>query len=154
MRRVVLRRPAAEETEAALEPKRVRDGADQHSARSEDASRLRDERVRELQVLEQLARDDGVEARAGEWQRLLDVRLHRLDAERLGLREGRAVDVEPDDLVPLEEVPRQRARAAAEIENALPGADRRERPGPARERRRTRPRRGAPDGALRTARRG
>ena len=125
VRGVVLRRAAAEEAQAALEPERVRDGADEHAAGPEDAPRLGDERLRERQVLEQLAGDDGVEARVRERERLLDVRHHGLDAERLGLRERRAVDVEADDLVPLEEVPGQRARAAPEVEDALPAPDRR-----------------------------
>ena len=75
-------------------------------------------------MLEELAGDDGVEARVLERQRLLDVRLHRLDPERRGLLERGGVDVEPDDRVALEEVLRQRARAAAEVEHALPATDR------------------------------
>ena len=72
----------------------------------------------------QLACDDGVEAGVLERQRLLDVRLHRLDPERGGLLERGGVDVEPDDRVSLEEVLGQRARAAAEVEHAFPLPDR------------------------------
>ncbi len=74
-------------------------------------------------MLEQLAGHDRVEGSVGEGKRLLDVRLDRLDPERLGLRERGAVDVESDDLVPLEEVARQRSGAAAEVEHALAAAD-------------------------------
>ena len=126
MRRVVLRRAAAEEAKPALQAERVRDRADEHAAGSQHAADLRDERVRELEVLEELARDHRVEARVLERQRLLDVRLHRLDPERGGLLERRSVDVEPDDRVALEEVPRERARAAAEVEDALATPDRRD----------------------------
>ena len=74
-------------------------------------------------MLEELAGDDGVEARVVERQRLLDVRLHGLDPERGGLLERGRIDVETDDRVPFEEVARQRAGTAAEVEHALSGAD-------------------------------
>ncbi len=125
MRRVVLRRPPAKEPKPALDAKRVRHRADEDAARSQDAKDLGDEAVRELEVLEELARDDRVEARIVEGEHLLDVRLHGLDPERRSLLERCCIDVEPDDRVALEEVLRQRPRAAAEVEHALPGADRR-----------------------------
>ena len=75
-------------------------------------------------MLEELSGDDCVEALVLERQRLFHVRLHGLDAERPRLLERRSVDVEPDHRVPLQEVPRQRPRPAAEIEHALPTADR------------------------------
>lgn len=124
MRGIVLRRPAEHEAKPPLHPEGIRNGPDDHSPRTENAERLGQERLRELQVLEQLPGDDCVEARIGERKRLLDVRLHRLDAERLRLRKGSAVDVEPDDLVVIEEVPGQRARPAAEIEYALSATNR------------------------------
>ena len=126
MRRIVLGRAAAQEPKATLQAERVRYRAGQRSTGSQHAPDLRDERVRELKVLEELAGDDGVEARVGERQRLLDVRLHRLDPERGGLLERGRIDVEADDRVPFEEVARQRAGTAAEVEHALPAADRRD----------------------------
>ena len=75
-------------------------------------------------MLEELAGDDRVEARVPERQRLLDVRLDGLDPERPRFLERRGVHVEPDHGVALEEVLGQRARAAAEVEHALPAADR------------------------------
>ena len=62
VRRVVLGRTAAEEAQPALHAERVRHGADEHAARAQHTSDLRDERVREVEVLEELAGDDGVEA--------------------------------------------------------------------------------------------
>ena len=94
------------------------------ASRAQHAPDLGDERVRELEVLEELAGDDSVEARVLERQRLLDVRLHGLDPERRAFSSAACVDVEPDDRVAFEEVLRQRARAAAEVEHALPAADR------------------------------
>ena len=70
-------------------------------------------------MLEQLAGDDGVEAPVRERQWLLHVREHRLDPELRGRLERDAVDVRAHDLVPLEEVARERAGAAAEVEDAL-----------------------------------
>ena len=74
-------------------------------------------------MLEELARDDRVEARVLERKGLLDVRLQRLDPERGRLLERRGVDVEADHRVALEEVPGQRTRAAPEVEHALPRPD-------------------------------
>ena len=125
MCRVVLGRAAAQEAQPALDAERIRHRADDDAARPQHSPDLGDERVGELEVLEELAGDDGVEARVLERQRLLDVRLHGLDPERRGLLERGGVDVEPDHRVAVEEVPRQRARAAAEVEHALPVADRR-----------------------------
>ena len=120
MRRIVLGRVPTEEAETALE--RNAFGTDPASTPgAQDAPDLRDERVGKLEMLEQLPRDDRVEAAVVERQRL-DVRLHRLDAERRGFLERVRVDVEADD-EPLEEVPRQRARAAAEVEHPLAAAD-------------------------------
>src|SRR5262245_42191631 len=62
VRGIVLRSSPAQEPEPALDAERVRDGADEDAPRPQHAARLGDERVRELQVLEELARDDGVEA--------------------------------------------------------------------------------------------
>src|SRR5262249_6186924 len=54
----------------------------------------------------------------------LDVRLHGLDPQCGRLLEGRGVDVEPDDGVPVEEVPSQCTRATPEVEDPLAAADR------------------------------
>src|SRR5688572_29932196 len=113
MGRVVLGRASTQEAQPALEAKRVRYRADDDTARAEHAADLGDERVGEPQVLEELTRNDGVEARVLEGQRLLDVSLYRLDPEHRRLLERSCVDVETDHRVPVEEVPRQRARAAA-----------------------------------------
>jgi hypothetical protein len=121
---VVLRRTPAQETKAALDTERVRNRAGEHASGTEYALNLHDESIREPEVLQELACDDGVEARVVERQRLLDVRLHGLDPERRSLPERGRVDVEPDHGVPVEEVPRQRPRPAAEIEDALSAADR------------------------------
>src|SRR5206468_2882732 len=53
MRRVVLRRPSGEEAEPALHAEGVRHRADEHAPRAKDAADLDDERVRELEVLEE-----------------------------------------------------------------------------------------------------
>src|SRR5688572_19681536 len=59
--RVVLRRSAAEEAQAALDAKRVGNGADERAPWPEHPMDLRDQRVWELEVLEELTGDDGVE---------------------------------------------------------------------------------------------
>ena len=120
VRRVVLRRPAAQEAQAALDAERVRHRADEDAAGPQHAPNFGDERVGEAEVLEQLSGDDRVEARVVERERLLDVRHDGLDPELLRLGERRAVDVEADDLVSVEEVARQRTRAAAEVEHRCP----------------------------------
>ena len=74
-------------------------------------------------MLEELSRDDRVEARVLERQRLLDVRLHRLDPEGCRLLERGGVHVQAHHRVAFEEVARQRAGAAAEVEYPLPAAD-------------------------------
>jgi len=85
--------------------------------------RVGDRRPRVGQVLEQLAGDDDVERLVRERQPVLDVRPHRLDAEPLlCLGERLAVDVDADDAVPVGEVLRQRAGAAAEIEDREVGS--------------------------------
>jgi hypothetical protein len=124
VRRIVLRRLSEEEASPALKPEGVRNRADEHPAAAEDAPDLRQESVGKLKVLEQLAGYDGVEAGVVEGQRLLDVRLHGLDSELCRLRERGCVDVEPDDLVSVEEMAGQRARAARKVEHTLPPADR------------------------------
>ena len=75
-------------------------------------------------MLEELACDDGVEALVLERKRVLHVRPNRLDPERGRLLERSGVDVQADDRVAVEEVLRQRARAAAEVEDALAPPDR------------------------------
>src|SRR5207244_10178565 len=75
-------------------------------------------------MFEQLARDHRVEARVAERERLFDIRLNGLDPELSRPREGGGVDVQADDVVSLEEVARQRARAASEVEHPLAGPDR------------------------------
>ena len=75
-------------------------------------------------MLEELPGDDGIEARVLERQRLLDVRLYGFDPQIARFRERRRVDVEADQLVSLEDVARQRSRAATEVEHALPTPDR------------------------------
>ena len=104
VRRVVLWRATAQEPQPALDAERVRHRADERHPMAQHAPDLGDERVRELEVLEELACDDGVEAGVLERKGILDVRLHRLDPERCGLLERGGVDVEPDDRVSLEEV--------------------------------------------------
>ena len=89
-----------------------------------------------------------------ERKRLLDVRLHRLDPEHRGFLERVRVDVEADDQVVLEEVPRQRCPSGSRGRApACPGRRRRRAAGCVPARRRSRPRRDAPDGALRNGRR-
>src|SRR5205085_5168538 len=73
-------------------------------------------------VLEQLTGNDHVEARIRKRERLVDVGPVRLDAELRRLLEGFAVDVHADDVVSLRIGPRQRAVAAAEVEDAPAGA--------------------------------
>ena len=80
-------------------------GADEHATGREHTPDLRDERVRELQVLEELARDDRHRRLASSnGSGSSTFALHRLDPERRGLLERGSVDVEPDDRVPVEEV--------------------------------------------------
>ena len=124
MRRVVLRRAAAEKAQAALDPEGVRDGAHEHPAGPQHSLHLADHALGEAQVLEELPGHDRVEARVVEGKRLLDVRDDGLDAELRSLVERDAVDVEADDLVPVEEVPRERTRAAAEVEHPPAAPDR------------------------------
>ncbi len=127
--RVVLGRLPPQEPQTALNTKRVGHRAGEHAARPQDAADLRDERIGELEMLEELAGDDRIEALLVEGEPLLHVRLYRLDPERGGLLERSRVDVQADDRVALEEATRQRARAAAEVEHALPAADRRNQEG-------------------------
>jgi hypothetical protein len=72
-------------------------------------------------MLEELARDDHVELGVVERELLLDVRPARRDAAAGRVRERVAVDVDPDHLVVGEIRERERAGAAAEIEDALAG---------------------------------
>src|SRR4029450_14091893 len=123
MRRVVLGRAPTDEAQPALHAERIRYGADEDAAGTEHAADLRAERVRKPEVLEELSGDDGIEARILERERFLDVRLHGLDPQGGRLLERRAVDVEPDDRVPLEEVPRQRSGPATEVEYPLAASD-------------------------------
>ena len=76
-------------------------------------------------MLEELTGDDSVEARVGERERLVDVGDHGLDTELGRLLERSPVDVEPDHVVALDEMLRQRTGPAAQIEHALSAADRR-----------------------------
>ena len=124
MRGIVLGRAAEEELESALQPVGIRNRADDHSTGPQHSTNLGDERVGELEVLEELSGDHCIEARILERKRLFHVRLNRLDPERLGLGERRAINVETDDLVPLEEVAGQRPGATAEVEDSLPTPDR------------------------------
>src|SRR5688572_32903447 len=112
---VVLRRLSAEEPQAPLDVERVRDGADEAPAGLEDALHLGYQRLREREMLEKLTRDHGVEALVGEGERLLHVGDDWHDPALFCLRERRLVDVDPDDLVPLEEVLSEGAGAAAEV---------------------------------------
>src|SRR5207253_6409238 len=73
------------------------------------------------QVLEQLARDDDVEAVVGQLEWLVEVGPARLDPELGRLRERLPVGVHADDLVPVRIRPREGAVAAAEVEHAAPG---------------------------------
>src|SRR5690242_9748675 len=73
-------------------------------------------------MLEQLARDDHVEARIGEVERLVEVGPVRLDAEARRRLERLTVGIDSDDVVAVEVRLRERPVAAAEIENAAPGA--------------------------------
>jgi len=125
VRRIVLGRSAEQEAKPTLEPIRIRNGSHEHGTGPENTVDLTRKRVGELEVLEELSGNDHVEARALEGKRLLDVRLNRLDPERLGLGERCSIDVETDNLVAVEEVTGQRPRATAEIENPLPAPDRR-----------------------------
>src|SRR5262249_5396748 len=68
---VVLRRAPSQEAEPALDAERVRDRAGEHALGTQHAPDLGDESIRELEVLEELTCDDGVEARVLERQRLL-----------------------------------------------------------------------------------
>src|SRR5205823_9392257 len=95
--------------------------ADQRASGTQDAHRLGDERRRLAYVLEQLARDDDVEALAVERQRLLGIAPVRLDPELRRLGQRFAIDVDADDLVPVEVAPGERAVAAAEVEDAPAG---------------------------------
>ncbi len=108
----------------ALDAKCVRHRADKHAAGTQHPTCLGDDSVGEAQVLEELARDHRVEARIRKRERRLDVGLDGLDPELRRLRERDPVDVEADDLVPVEEVPRERSRAAAEVEHPLAAPDR------------------------------
>ena len=67
--------------------------------------------------------DHDVEALIRHRQRLARVRPEGLDPELRSLPQGLAVDVDADDLVAREVVPRQRAVAAPEVEDAGPGPD-------------------------------
>ena len=124
VRRVLLRRLSEKEAQAALDVERVRDGADEVPARLQHPKHLGDERLGEAQMLEQLAGDDGVEGLVGERERLLHVGHDRRDPALLRLGEGGPVDVDADDLVPVDEVLAQRAGAAAQVEHLVALADR------------------------------
>ncbi len=117
---VVLGASPGEKQKAALEPVGVRHRSGEHAARSQDADRLGDNGLGVAQVLEELAGDDGVEACVGEGKLLLRIRDHGLDPESRSAPQGGAVDIEADDRVAGKEVPADRTRAAAEIEDAMP----------------------------------
>ena len=132
MGRVVLGAAPGEEEEAALEPVGVRHRPGEHATGSQDADGLCDNSVGISKVLEELAGDNDVEARVGEWKLLLGVCHHGLYSEGRSPPQGRAIDIEADDRVPGKEVPADRARAAAEIQDAMPWpADRRNEEGDA-----------------------
>ena len=76
-------------------------------------------------MLEKLTCDDRIEARVGERERFVDVRDNGLDSELGCLLERRPVDVEPHHVVALDEVLRQRAGSATEVEHSPSAADRR-----------------------------
>src|SRR4051794_16841881 len=73
-------------------------------------------------MLEQLTRDDDVEVRVLERQRLVEVSPMGLDPELLRLGERRPVCIDADDLIPTRVRLRQGAVAAAEIEHPPAGA--------------------------------
>jgi hypothetical protein len=117
-RRVVRRAAAKQESQPILEAKHIRDRAHERASWTEDAIRLLDECLRGGEMLEELARDDDVEALVGERQPAVGVRPHGLDAERGRLLERLPVDVDSDDLVAVEVRPSERARATADVEDA------------------------------------
>ena len=73
-------------------------------------------------MLEQLAGDDDVEARVLERQAFLRVDPLRLDAQARRVVQRQLVDVDTDNVVPLQVRPRQRAVAAPDVEDAAAGA--------------------------------
>ena len=118
VRRVLVGLTPAQEAKPVLDPKRIRHGTDEDPSGLEDAACLGDERLRKAHVLEQFPGDDRVELLAVERERRLDVGGDHGDAELLRLCERALVDVDSDDLVPLEEVAGESAGAAAEVEHA------------------------------------
>src|SRR4051812_23017760 len=123
MGRVGLGVPTGGVPQTALQPKRVRHGADEAAARPEHALDVRDDGGRIGEVLEELAGDDDVEGVVGKRQLVLDVGPHGLDLEAsLRLLECASIHVDADNRVPFRIVLRQGAGAAAEVEYAQAGA--------------------------------
>jgi hypothetical protein len=120
--RILFGSAAERKAQSVLQAVGVRHGPDEAASGLQDTPDLGDERVGVAHVLEQLAGDDHVEGLVVEREGLLDVRPTGLDPQLRGLGQRLAVDVEPDDLVPLEVRPGQRAVAATEIEDPPPGA--------------------------------
>ena len=122
MRRVVLRMAPDQEAQPVLEPESIRRRTDERAARTQHPVRLVDQQLRLADVLEHLADHDDVERRVHERERVVEVGPERLDPEPpLGDLERLAVDVDACDLVALRVVLRERAVAAAEVEDAAAG---------------------------------
>jgi hypothetical protein len=122
MRCVCLGMPARQVAQPALQPERIRNRADERTARLELAQDVSDRDLGVGQVLEQLTRHHDVEGCVRERQLFFRIGPHRLDAEALDSQlESAAVDVDADDRVAFRVMLRERTRSAAEVEDAQTG---------------------------------
>jgi len=108
-----------QERQPTAQIEHVGDRSHEGTTRPKQATRLRDDALRETNVLEELSGDHGVETSIGKGKRCLDVGQDRLDAQLGGRIERHSIDVQPDDDVAVEEMPGNSAAPATEVENPL-----------------------------------